>query len=330
MRSFVYLTAIAGLIVAGCATAAQTGSGAQAEAQSGVAIQPVEGADQLRVTIDGEHFTTYHYSNDNKKPFLWPVLGEDGVPMTRPWPMGEAEDKADHPHHKSFYTAYGDLNGVDCWGEGDNSGKQVSGEPEFGVNADYGWIRVDNTWVSNDGKPVIAESREYRFYPTPAGARIFDMMVTFTAEYGDVKFGDTKEGGIAALRIRDQIRGDRNGKITNALGNTTEKECWGKPASWCDYSGEFEDGKTRGITIFDNPNNLRYPTRWHVRDYGLMGANCFGLSYFTKNEEEQLNGDYLLENGKSLTFSYRVYVHSGTPEEAKVDEQYEAYVKNIR
>ena len=326
MRFSPYLVAVTCLI--GMSLGAWAQEGATVQTNEGVVIKP---AKELDVFVNGKYFTTYHYSDDYEKPFLWPVLGEDSVEMTRPWPMGEPEEeRTDHPHHKSIYVAYGDMNGVDCWSQAEDSGRQQSGEPTYGANEDYGWIKADNTWVDKDGNPIVAESREYRFYPAPESARIFDVTVTFTAKYGDVKFGDTKEGGIAALRIRDQIRGDRNGQLTNAAGQKGEKECWGKPAAWCDYSGTFEDGKVRGITIFDNPNNLRYPTRWHARDYGLLGANCFGLSYFTKKEEKQLNGDYLLENGKSLTFSYRFYVHSGTPEEAKVAEQYETYIKDVQ
>ncbi|MBN2308083.1 MAG: PmoA family protein [Candidatus Hydrogenedentes bacterium] len=290
-----------------------------------VTISKQADADALDVVVDGQLFTTYHFSNDNLKPFLWPVLGEGGVPMTRPWPMGEAEDKTDHPHHKSFWTAYGDLNGADCWAEGDNSGRQVSGTPEFGSGDDYGWIKVVNSWQNHDGAPVITEAREYRFYAGPPDARAVDVAVTFTATEGDVLFKDTKEGGIVSLRVRDCIRADRSGTITNALGGAGEKECWGKPSPWCDYSGPFEDGKVRGITVMDHPSNLRHPSRWHVRNYGLMGANCFGLSHFTKGEAEQLNGDYTLKKGESLTFHYRVLVHSGTPEQAKVAERFAEY-----
>jgi hypothetical protein len=219
------------------------------------------------------------------------------------------------------------VNGADCWGEGGKSGYQYSGDVKFESGDDYGWITAKNTWLANDREPVLIEEREYRFYPSPASGRIFDVKVTFKADYGDVKFGDTKEGGIVALRIRDCMNERGGGTITLANGDTTEGKCWGKPSPWCDYSGTIEGVGVRGITVFDHPGNLRHPSRWHVRSYGLMGANCFGLSYFTEKEEKKLNGDYLLKDGEELVFNYRVYVHSGDAKEARVAEQYDAYAK---
>jgi 7-carboxy-7-deazaguanine synthase len=67
--------------------------------------------------------------------------------------------------------------------------------------------------------------------------------------------------------------------IENSAGGVGEKECWGKPAAWCDYSGPVE-GQTVGIAVMDHPGNLRSPVRWHVRDYGLLTTNCFGESTF--------------------------------------------------
>lgn len=289
-----------------------------------VQVRKGEAVDTLEVHIDDIHFTTYHHSNENRKPFLWPVLSDGGVPITRAWPMGEAEDKTDHPHHKSLWSAYGELNNADCWGEGGNAGYQVSGDVTFGSGDAYGWIAATNTWTDTEKKPVVDESREYRFYAGNPNARLFDVMVTFTAKYGDVKFGDTKEGGIVAVRVRDQIRADRNGTITNAEGLQGERETWGVASPWCDYSGEIEGEGHHGITVFDHPGNLRHPSRWHVRNYGLMGANCFGLSYFTKGKGD-LNGDYELKNGETLTFRYRVYVHAGDVAEANVADRYADY-----
>ncbi|MFA6241090.1 MAG: PmoA family protein [Candidatus Hydrogenedentales bacterium] len=287
----------------------------------------IEAGDKLDVFIDDELFTSYYHTDKYKKPFLWPLLSEGGVGVTRDWPMGEKEVTEDHVHQKSFWTAYGNVNGVNCWEEGDkeNLGTQVSVEVTHGSGDGYGWIHAKNVWVDQSKKPVVAEEREYRFYPAPARSRIFDVAVTFTATEGDVLFKDTKEGGIVALRIRDIINEQNGGTITLAGGLSGESVCWGKPAAWCDYSGPIEGAGVRGVTVFDNPENLRYPTRWHVRAYGLLGANCFGLSYFTEKEETRLNGDYTIKKGETATFKYRILVHSGNAADAKIDDRYADY-----
>lgn len=299
-----------------------------ADAEYRVELKKQEGVEAIDVFLRGHLFTTYHYSNDNKKPFLSPVNSEGEVGVTREFPVPEdtPEFGKDHPHHKSLYTAYGEVNGVDCWAEGENSGYQRSGEVTFGSGDAYGWIKAKNTWVDKEDKPQVAEEREYRFYNTPAEGRLVDVFVTFRADYGDANFTDTKEGGIVAVRMRHELS-YANGVISNALGDVGEETTWGKPSPWCDYSGELPGIGVRGLTVFDHPSNLRYPTSWHVRKYGLMGANCFGYSYFAEKDYNKgllptENGDYLIKSGESLSFKHRVYVHSGDVAKAAVADRY--------
>ena len=49
-------------------------------------------------------------------------------------------------------------------------------------------------------------------------------------------------------------------------------------------------GKTYGVAVLDDPRNPLHPTRWHVRAYGLLAANPFGLSYFDKGAHEACRG----------------------------------------
>lgn len=229
-------------------------------------------------------------------------------------------ESRDHSHHRSLFTAYGDVNGVDCWSEGGNSGRQRTEEilaaesgPVVGV------LRAHNSWLDREGGKVLTEEREYLFYNTPEESRLIDLAVRFVATEGDVKFGDTKEGGIAAVRVNDHISGKRLGRLRNSRGGIGEPECWGKRAEWCDYSGPI-DNVTCGIAILDHPSNLRHPAYWHARDYGLMTANCFGSSTFEKDPMRR--GDYVLPQGESLEFRYRLVLHAGEPDAARVADRY--------
>lgn len=293
------------------------------EGPPAVEVTRQDGVNAMDVAVRGKPLTTYVYDSEEHKPYLWPVLSEGGVPVTRDYPMGEVMTTTDHPHQRSIYTAYGDINGVNLWGERANAGYQHADNVTGGSGGAYGWITASNTWLDRDRQPVISETREFRFYNTPENMRMFDVTVRFTAGYGDVTFNDTKEGGIIAVRVRDDMtETSGSGVITNAEGRTGMDATWGIPSAWCSYSGPLGDAGVRGIAVFDHPSNLRHPTCWHVRDYGLMAANCFGLSHFTEGEE---NGDYELKNGESLTFAYRVYIHSGTVEQARVAERYADY-----
>ncbi|MCK5862512.1 MAG: PmoA family protein [Candidatus Hydrogenedentes bacterium] len=296
-----------------------------------VLISKQSDEDILDVLIDGVHFTSYHYGSQWRKPFLWPLNSEGGIGVTRDYPMDRKSTPKfarDHPHHKSFWSAYGKVNGTDFWGEGSSAGNQISGEVTFGSGDGYGWIRAANVWKDKDGNPKINENREYRFYATPENARIFDASVTFSAEYGEVLFSDTKEGGIVSVRMHPDLC-YTHAIITNALGDVGEANTWGKPSPWCDYSGELPEAGTRGITIFDHPGNLRHPSSWHVRKYGLMGANAFGYSHFSGKEYNKglmpENGDYTIAANDTLTFTYRMYVHTGNVEEADTAGRYADY-----
>lgn len=284
----------------------------------------------IEVAIAGDLFTVYRHSNKNRKPFLYPVMSAGQVPITRTWPMEAAEDEKDHPHHKSLWTAYGevtllnsDTEKADLWAETTgNAGWQHTETVDFASGDAYGVLRAENVWQDEDHTPLIDETREYRFYATPAEARLFDLVVTLTASYGDVLLSDTKEGGMFAMRVRDAIRADRNGVITIADGRQGEGAVWGQASPWLDYSGTIEGAGERGIAIFDHPDNPRHPTRWHARDYGLVGANVFGLSYFLGDDH---NGDMELAEGESVTFRYRCYIHTGGVEDANVAAKYAQY-----
>jgi hypothetical protein len=53
-----------------------------------------------------------------------------------------------------------------------------------------------------------------------------------------------------------------------------------------------------------------------------MGANAFGYSHFYNGTR---NGDYTVEDGGTLSFSYRIYVHSGDVKKADVAGYYEDF-----
>jgi hypothetical protein len=124
------------------------------------------------------------------------------------------------------------------------------------------------------------------------------------------------------MRPEFKARGGVNGKLINAQGQTAGG-AWGKKSEWVDCSGEV-DGTRLGFAIFDHPKNLRHPTTWHARTYGLLTANPFGLSYFFGKKSGK-NGDYTLEANESVTFRYRIYFHPGDEKQAKVADRFADY-----
>ena len=82
--------------------------------------------------------------------------------------------------------------------------------------------------------------------------------------------GSVKMFGLRVATSMD-VTSKKGGKIINAEG-IENTPAWGKPSPWVDYTGPV-GGKTVGVAIFNHPSSFRYPTTWHVRDYGLFAAN---------------------------------------------------------
>jgi len=143
-------------------------------------------------------------------------------------------------------------------------------------------------------------------------------------------FADTKEGGMVAIRLAvtmDEIGAvvggaKVHGQMFNSAGSAGAKECWGKPADWCDYVGPV-NGKTVGVAVMDNPKNFRHPTTWHIRDYGLYTANPFGLKDFTGDKSK--NGSKVWKQGETAEFNYRILIHKGDTKAARVADAYTLY-----
>jgi len=290
------------------------------EAPESPYVDLTELSGKVEIRIGGEFFSYYH-SQQYVRPVLYPIIGPFGQGVTRAHPMEEVEnDHKDHPHHKSVWVAWGDVNGSDNWSEQEGHGSVVHrGFDDCEGGPVFGCIGTRNDWLDKAGNKLMDDCLVYRIYNLPGSARFVEMDVTFKAGAKDVRFGDTKEGGICSVRVAAPMEADRGGRIENAYGGVNEDETWGKRAPWCDYSGTV-GGHRVGICVFDHPSNLRYPTYWHVRNYGLMTANPFGLSQFLA--PEKVDGSFVLPAGQSLAFRYAIFVHAGDATEGGVRNRY--------
>ena len=300
---------------------------ARAESDSdwrGVRIFPEKG--KLRIEVNGRFFADYIYE-DVSRPFLYPVIGPAGLPITRNWPMGFQPGEAkDHPHHRSFWYAHGDVNGHDFWSESSRAGTiQHMYFQEIVSRPKWGRIVARNRLVAKNGDIVGTDRREITIYNRPDSERVIDFDITFLASHGDLVLGDTKEGSMAirlapTMRLKGEVA---QGRIVNSEG-LRDGETWGKRAKWVDYSGPVQ-GKTVGVAIFDHPDNPRHPTWWHVRDYGLFAANPFGIHNFERKEKGL--GDYRVPANKSAQWKYRFFMHLGNAKEADVESKYAEYAQ---
>lgn len=285
-----------------------------------------QSGDELKVHLNGELFTSY-VMNGPYKPYWWPVIGPTGKPITRAYPMqrGVKGELWDHHHHRSFWFTHGNVNGIDFWSEVPAAGKTMHREFKKVTSGPvFGELVAVVDWKDRKDVKVCEDERRFRVYNVPEG-RLIDFEVDVKATDGPVTFGDTKEG-MFGFRIAGtmNVKAPKDvpkGTLVNSAG-LTDKEVWGKQATWCDYYGTV-DGEVVGIAMFDNPKNFRHPTHWHARDYGLYCANPFGIRDFTGDKSK--DGSHTIPKGEELNFKYRIFMHKGDTKEADVPAHYAAY-----
>lgn len=293
-----------------------------------VAVAHDQASKKVTVSVGREVFTELHY-NTFSKPILWPLRGPGGVTMTRDWPMKAdtaGEDK-DHPHHKSLWFTHGDVNGVDFWSESDTSGKVITTTaPRAEVGPDgRAILELQNEWRAPDGRVVCTDTTVIRCGVAGA-ARLIDFSITVAATQGDVVFGDTKEGTMA-VRTRSELNVERKNPLAAGTSRNREgltaKDMWGAKSAWVDYQAPIS-GKVVGLAMFDHPSNLRHPTTWHARDYGLVAANPFGLHDFSKNQPTGA-GTHIIPAGGTTTWRYAIYLYESALTPTDIESAWTAW-----
>jgi hypothetical protein len=295
-------------------------------------VEIVPGPEKISIRIHGQPYTDFFVAGaEVTKPYLHPLRAASGTYVTRMWPMEKVAEEAgiakpDHPHHRGVWFAHESVNGLDFWNNDaayttPNRGKIVLDKIGAIRNGKaQGSLAATFDWTDLQGHKLLTESRVMTFYDDPK-LRIIDFDITLTP-VEKVTFGDGKDGAFG-IRLRPALNEDKgSGHIVNADGLETEKQVWGKPSNWCDYSGEI-NGEKVGIAILDHPANPHHPVRWHARAYGLFAANPFGLAVFTGDKSR--NGSIAVEPGQTLRFRYRVIVHPGDVKTADIAAEWTRY-----
>jgi hypothetical protein len=121
-----------------------------------------------------------------------------------------------------------------------------------------------------------------------------------------------------SARMAVDLSVKNGGTMVNAEGVKGEKDTFGKPSPWMDFYGK-RGGFIEGLAILQHPSNPWYPSPWFTRDYGFISPTPM---FWPQQGEETF-----LKTGDTLKLRYRVLVHGGSSEEAKIGELFELYKK---
>ncbi len=276
------------------------------------AFEPVEltrVGSTIEVTVGGKPFTTYHFESEVAKPYFQPLRSASGTVITRGFPVGNAippehmNDPALEPHQRPMYFGHGNIDGIDFWGEG--AFPKWSDDTVFGRTV----LRKIEAMESGPNSGRLAATFDL---VSPRGRAIAEEAQSFVIR------GDPRT---FALRLAPELNSPP-GHMVNSNGAEGEKQIWGKRADWVDYDGTI-GGESLGVAVFDSPKSFRHPTTWHARGYGLLAANPFGLREFSRDPTQ--DGSWTIEQHKSLTLRYRVFIHRGDYREARVADAYREY-----
>jgi len=265
----------------------------------------------IEIRLGDVRVAEYRFGEDLRKPRLSPVFAPDGKPIT-------ADEPADHIHHHGVWLGYDRVNGHDFWTER-RPGNDLRHERFIRVfdEQDYPGFVARTAWEAS-GSPVMYDERTFRFRALDNGDYVIDVTVTLKTESDTVTIGRTKEGGLPAVRVADEIRVTAGGRIVNSEGGVNERGTMHKRARWLDYCGKRDDGSWVGIAYFPHPDNRDYPPYWFVRDWGWFAPN------------HTLWGDPItVTPDKPFTVRCRLLVHCGATEDARIQERFKEYLAEI-
>jgi hypothetical protein len=261
---------------------------------------------QASFMIDGAERLRWHFGPQYPRPFFYPLLGPDGANLTR---MGHP-GAPDHDHHRSIWFAHEKVLGIDFWS--DRTPARIrqkqwlayqDGDDEAVMAVLLGW------YDGHDPKELLTQELVASLRPAPDGGTFVELQSTFTPKADLLELGQTNFGFLA-VRVAKSISAHfGGGRITSSEGGRSEKEIFGKPARWMDYSGPVSGPGQRnessksgtneaGITYFDHPTNPGHPADWHVREDGWMGASVCR------------NGPLVIERAKPMLLRYLLYAHA--------------------
>lgn len=272
-------------------------------------VRLVRAGDRIEVAIGGRPFTTVFAGPDVPKPYLHPLRSASGKVVTRGFPMEKipGESTTDQ-HHRGVWLGYKSINGFNFWENEfsyhDPKAGKVTTESIGDIHSGPGSGSFHGvfTWLAPTGRPILEESRMMAF-GGDATTRTVDVEIVLKALTA-ATFGDAKDGAFC-VRLAEPLIEKNGGMIVNSEGGRQMAQTWGKQASWVDYSGAIE-GEKLGVALFEHPVSFHHPSRWHVRDYGLLAVNPFGSQAFDKGLPD---AGFTLPEGQSIRLRYRILIH---------------------
>lgn len=264
--------------------------------------------DRISFFIDGNLFTSYIFSENEKYPYFFPVNGPSKAGVT-------SMRNANYPHHSSLFFGCDKVNGGNYWQEEISRGQIISLRSEILEQDGNKAVMVNECiWTRPDADAPVKDKRIITVSaPSPD---LFQIDFNIEMEMLQDVIIEKTNHSLFSARMDPDLAVINGGVMINAQGDRGESGTFGKPSGWIDYSGSRMGG-IEGLAIMQHPSNRWYPAPWFTRDYGFISPTPI---YWPGN-----NQSTELIKGEKVKLKYRVLVHSGNHIDARIADEYEIF-----
>ncbi len=275
---------------------------------------------QVSFLVEGVEKLRWHFNKQSPRPFVYPFCGPSNVSLTRIGHPGVAN----HDHHRSIWFAHHKVLGIDFWSDNSESTIQQREWLQYKDGQQEAIMGVRLDWLDgHNPAPLLTQDLIMSFRLHRDLGSLLELQSTFIPQADQLELGKTNFGFLAVRLAKSISSFFGHGIIQNDKGEQGEETIFGQPSAWIDYSGPIAVGLgekrrfvTEGITYYDHPENISYPSRWHVRKDGWMGASVCRDS------------SILLTKKKPLTLRYLLHAHSGAGNLEKQKELSSMFAKS--
>lgn len=276
------------------------------------------------IEASGEIIWQLNYDKEQDKPYFHPLRTPKGYDLT-------LERPEDHPWHRGLWFSWKDINGVNYWEEdpekGLADGRSVIKEIENQTYADFSAKITIKISYEENGQPIILEHRIIEI-SSPNGKSEYGIFWNQNFEFQNharlylekpAKHGGEEWGGYAGLSFRGSEKlVDPSFLAASGWTNQSNLTGYGEKEIWMDVTSKIEGTDDyAGITIFDNPENPRFPSPYYI--WFEKGKHTF----FTPSL--LFDGPMNFKVGEPLNLKYFVLIHDGQ----KSKEELDTYNKEV-
>ncbi len=276
-------------------------------------ITAVKIGNRIDVSINNRLFTQYHFAENEKYPYFYPVNGPTGFGVT-------SMRNSLYPHHSSLFFGCDRVNGGNYWQQGLDRGQIRTLRAEIVESGEDKVVILNECiWTRPGAEAPIKDSRVLTITAPSKEVFLIDFEVTWDMLM-DVEILKTNHSFFSG-RMAHDLTVNAGGVMTNAEGDMGEKGdsgTFGKRSPWMDCYGT-RNGVVEGMAIMQHPSNPWYPSPWFTRDYGFFSPTPM---YWPEDDKSTK-----FKKGDSLKLKYRVVVHSGDTESAKIGELFGDFTK---